>query len=183
MLIFIAAFRTDDEEEKFEFVYNRYYKLLLQKAAGILRDYDLAQDAVSEAFIRAYKNLRKLDDLESGETAAFLVMIVKNVSLTMLKKRGRVELIDMQTFDRASAFDLERTVLAGEAADGLLRQVSRLGEELRTPFLLKFAYDLSYQEIAGLLHITANNAAVRVHRARAKLAETLRGEGYGDETD
>ena len=75
--------------EKFDFVYERYKKLMLSKAYDILHDYDLAQDAVSEAFIRVYKNRHKLDDLESGRTAAFLVMIVKNVSITMYNKQKK----------------------------------------------------------------------------------------------
>ena len=89
MLFLFLSFRTENEKDKFEFLYNRYKRLLLSKAYAVLSDYELAQDAVSEAFIRVYKNLRKLDDLESGKTAAYLVMITRNAALTLLNKQKK----------------------------------------------------------------------------------------------
>ena len=59
MLIFLA-FANDDDKSKFDYLYNRYVKLLLYKAYAVLHDYSLAEDAVSEAFIRVYKNLGKI---------------------------------------------------------------------------------------------------------------------------
>lgn len=177
-MLLLLSFRTEEEKEKFEFVYNRYKKLLLHKAFDILRDYSLAQDATSEAFIRVYKNLNKLDDdLESGRTAAFLVMIVKNVSITMLKKRNRNESIDMEEFERPDSFNLEQSIISQNDISDLLKLVDQLKEELKTPFLLKYAYDLSYKEISKLLKISENNVAVRINRAKNKLPNILRKGG------
>ena len=181
MLVFFLAFDTEDEKERFEFIYKRYKSLLLGKAYAILRDYNLAQDAVSEAFIRAYKNLGKLNDLESGRTAAFLVMITRNTSLTLLSKRKRSEPADISEFDTADDFDTEQAVVSGSSAADMLKLVDSLKEELKTPFLLRYAYDLSNKEIGRLLKISESNVGVRIHRARSKLAEMLGKGGSGYE--
>jgi RNA polymerase sigma-70 factor (ECF subfamily) len=170
----------NDEKEKLEFVYKRWKKPMLNKAFAILADHELAEDAVSEAFIRVYKNLNKLEDLESGRTAAFLVMIVKNVSITMLNKQARMAFVDITEFDKADSFDLEDSVISKATANELLKVVNGLKDELKTPFLLKYAYDFSLKEIARMLNITENNTAVRIHRARSKLTEALQEGGYGD---
>ncbi|MCL2352659.1 MAG: sigma-70 family RNA polymerase sigma factor [Firmicutes bacterium] len=184
MLFLYFAFQTESDKDKFEFLYNRYKRLLLSKAYGVLRDYELAQDAVSEAFIRVYRNLRKLGDPESGKTAAYLVMITRNVAITLLnkQKKARVgEAADMSEFERADEYDLEAAVVSESSAAGLLNLVDRLKEELKTPFLLRYAYDMSNREIGALLKISESNAAVRIHRARNKLTEMIREGGFGYE--
>jgi len=182
MIFGFLAFAGDEEKDKFEFVYNRYKKLMLSKAYAILGDYDLAQDAVSEAFIRVYKNLNKLDDLESGRTAAFLVMITKNAALTMLSKQTKTAIIDVTEFEKADSFNLEENVVSEHTTKELLQVVDGLKDELKAPFLLKYAYDLPLKEIGRLLKISENNVAVRIHRAKSKLIEALQKGGYGDES-
>ena len=176
MFALLIVFETDDKNAKFEFIYTRWKQLMLNKANGILRDYELAQDAVSEAFIRVYKNMHKLDDPESGRTAAFLVMVVQNVSYTMLSKQKVTE--DITEFDQASDFDLEASVVSEIAKEELLKLIGSLKDDLKTPFLMKYAYDYSLKEIAKLLKISENNAAVRIHRAREKLADMISKGGY-----
>jgi RNA polymerase sigma-70 factor (ECF subfamily) len=177
MFFVFLAYEAEDGEIKFESLYNRWKKLMLSKAAAILHDRDLAQDAVSEAFIRVYKNLRKLDDVDSGKTAAFLVMIVKNVALTMYQKQSKIITADITAFDQADSYDLEDTVMAENNMSQLLASIDSLKEDLKAPFLLKYAYDYSLKDISRLLKISESNAAVRIHRAKGRLAKILREEG------
>ena len=55
-MILLLAFSSAEEKDAFEYIYTRYKNLMLQKAYAILHDRMLAEDAVSEAFIRIYKN-------------------------------------------------------------------------------------------------------------------------------
>ena len=171
MIFFVIA---GNDKDAFELAYKRWKKLMLNKAYGILRDYDLAQDAVSEAFIRLYKNMHKLDDMESGKTAAFLVMIVKNVSITMYNKRFSMQADDISALEQSDGYNLEDTVISTISAGELQKLISELNEELKAPFLLKYAYDYSLKEIGKMLNITENNAAVRIHRAKNKLAAMVK---------
>ena len=181
MIIFLS-FATEEDRAKFERVFEKYQKLLLHKAYGVLRDYDLAEDAVSEAFIRIYKNLHKIDDVASSRTASFLVTIVKNTSLTILNKQGKaVPLDDYKGHEGAGPYT-EDMALSDVITGDMLKLVDNLKEELRAPFLLRYAHDLSHSEIAGLLGISENNATVRIHRAKARLAEMFREAGYANAT-
>ena len=176
-MILIFAFSSESDQEKFEYLYQKYKNLLLHKAYDILRDYALAEDAVSEAYIRIYKNLHKIDDPAANRSIAFAVTIVKNVSLTMLSKEKR---LPVEEYDetRPDSFDLEESVLSAISTQQIYEIMDQLGEELRSVFVLRYAYDYSLKEVGTLLNISENNAAVRLHRAKKKLAQIVAEKGY-----
>lgn len=177
-MLIILTFESNADRQKFEYLFNQYKRLLLYKAYGILRDCALAEDAVSEAYIRIYRNLNKITDVQSPQAVSFLITIVKNTSLTLLDKRKNTDAYD--SFDHESdGFDLEKSILSEVITNDMLKLVDRLNEDIRAPFLLKYAHDLSHREIAALLHITENNVTVRIHRAKKKLAVLFKEAGYG----
>lgn len=181
--IMLLSFSSESDRQKFEYVYDKYKNLLLHKAYGILRDRMLAEDAVSEAFLRTYKNIDKIEEPDSNRTVAFLVTIVKNVALTMLKKRKSQSAEPLEEWDAAlqSGPTLEDVVASALSADAIYAMVDQLEEEYRSVFLLKYAYDLPHREIGRLLHISENNVTVRLHRVKKKLAAMLLKGGYTDE--
>lgn len=176
-VILILAFGSERDRDKFEAVYHRCKNLMLHKAYTILHDRMLAEDAVSEAFIRIYKNLDKLDDPTSPRTTAFVMTIVGNTALTLLKQ-NRTYANAPEDYDTAGDYDLEEHVVSKLTNERVMQVVESLGEDLRGVFILKYAYDMPHRDIANALGITENNVTVRLHRARKKLAELLAKEGY-----
>lgn len=177
-MLLILTFNTVEERDKFEYLYSKYKNLMLHKAYGVLHDYMLAEDAVSEAMLRIYKNLHKIDDPATGRSASFVVTVVKNVALTMLQKETRVEQSELTDDLREESYDLEQEVLSGLTSESILSLLDQIGDELRHVFVLKYAHDLSHKEIGKALGITENNVTVRLHRAKKKLSEILAREGY-----
>lgn len=180
-MFLVFVFATHEQRDKFELLYESYKRLMLYKAYQILGDSMLAEDAVSEAFIRIYKNIDKIEDPDSGSAAAFTATVVKNVALTMLQREksrgGRA--FELLENDREEAGpSLENQVLGDISRGEILRLVDSLNEELRQVFLLKYAHDLSHREIGKMLRITENNVTVRLHRAKKKIAAILQKEGY-----
>jgi len=176
-MVLYFAFSSESEQDKFEYLYSKYKNLLLKKAYDILRDYALAEDAVSEAYIRIYKNLHKIDDPTSNRTIAFAVTIVKNAALTILARERR---FPVEEYDETQpdSFDLEESVLSAVSSQQIFEMMEQLGEELRSVFLLRYAYDYSLKEVGKILNISENNAAVRLHRAKKKLAQIVTEKGY-----
>ena len=180
MFLIFLTFPDEDEKSKFEYIYNKYKKLLLYKANGILNDYSLAEDAVSEAFLRVYKNLHKIDDPDSGQTISFLTVIVKNTAINILNKHKNMNVADYDIYesDLQSDFNVEKEVISDIVTDGMLKVVDKLKDELKDCFLLMYAHNLSYKEISKILNISESNVTVRIHRAKKKIIELLREENY-----
>lgn len=181
-MILILTFSSQSEKDKFEQIYNKYKRLMLYKAYGILKDSMLAEDAVSEAFIRIYKNLEKIEDTEAKQTVAFVMTIVRNTAINLLNKQKKNVMLDFDA-QQEDSFDLEQHVLGKITAEQVTILVERLGDEMRDVFILKYAYDLPHKEIAGLLSITENHVTVRLHRARKRMAKLLVEGGYIDERE
>ena len=178
MLLFIAIM-SGPAGDKLEYIHSRYKNLMLHKAREILRDHMLAEDAVSEAFIRIYRNIDKIDDPSTNRSLAFIITIVKNAALTILKKEKRYVPEDISSQEiYGYTSDLEDKVLSGISAEAIFRLIDSLGEEFKSVFMLSYAYDLPHREISRLLGISENNVTVRLHRARKKLAELISREYY-----
>ena len=177
-MLILLTFATEEERLKFERLFEKYQKLLLHKAFAILNDYALAEDAVSEAYIRIYRSLSKIEDTESPRTVSFLLTIVKNAALTILAAQQKSGLPQEDIEDESSGYDMEEDILSAAVAGDMQQIIGGLKEDLRAPFLLKYAHGLSHREIAALLHISENNVNVRIHRAKTKLAELFREAGY-----
>jgi len=165
----ILTFASERDKNKFEYIYEKYKRLLWVKANDILKDHALAEDAVSEAFMRAYKHLQKIEDPDSNRSVSYLVTIVKNIAINLYHREKRTTSIDIAGYNEADEFDLEKLIESNDEAAHALKLVGRLKEEQRAVFLLKYAHDMSHREIAGALGITENNVTVRLHRAKAKL--------------
>ena len=184
-MLIILTFHTDHERNRFEYLFQQYKKLLLYKAYGVLHDYALAEDATSEAFIKVYKNLHKIEDVDSKQTVSFLVTIVTNTAITLLNKEKRRNAAVVSSEDiyenHSDSFNLENHIISETITDNMLDCINGLKEELKAPFLLKYAHELSHKEIANVLNISENNVTVRIHRARQKLAEILHKEGFVNE--
>ena len=176
MLLIFAL--PPDSGAVFEFVYNKYKSLMLKKAASILADGMLAEDAVSEAFIRIYKNLGKLDPPDSPMSASFIFTVVKNVALTMRRREQTFDADIDGEFDAADGFDLEGDVLSRLSSQRIVALIGQVPEDLKSVFLLKYAHGYSHREIGRILNITENNVTVRMHRARKAIAQILEKEGY-----
>jgi len=176
------TFASGEDQDKFEFIYNKYKNLCLKKAYSILGDYMLAEDAVSEAYLRVYKNLHKIEDVASNRSIAFLVTITKNVSLTLLaKQKGQADGYEPLEETIEDDVDLEGDAIARLDAQNIFGIIEELSEELRSVFVLKYAHDLSHKEIGKALGISENNVTVRLHRARKKMISILKEGGYLDE--
>jgi len=178
-MIFFLTFASDEERDKFEYLYNKYKNLLFYNAQGILRDHMLTEDAVSEAYLRIYKNLHKIDDVDSPRTVSFIVTIARNAALTMVTK-NKNESYDLINDDEPDDFDVELNVISEIASSDIYSIVGGLDEDLRNIFVLKFAYDMSNKEIADIFETTENNIRVKLCRAKKKLAVILTKEGYVD---
>jgi len=96
MLFFLAVIKDSDERNKLEELYLKYSKDMFKVAYRILNDYYLAQDAVQQSFIKLIDNLNKINDINCNKTKAFVVIIIRNVSINLYRKRKKVNFLWMR---------------------------------------------------------------------------------------
>ena len=182
--MFIFVFENESDRARFEYIYNKYKNLLFVKANEICKNRTLAEDAVSEAFFRIYKNMSKLVDDDSPSSVSFMVTVVKNTALTIIKKENANQTYSLTNenddgeTDIADIYDLEDEVFDRLDSDMVYNLVNQLRDRRKSVFLLKYARDLPHKEISRILGISENDVTVTLHRAKKQLAELLKREGY-----
>lgn len=179
MLAFLLTIDNEDDRDKITKLYQLYSGTMLYIANSILQDIHLAEDAVSEAFIKIMNNLEKIDDINSYRTRGFIVIIVRNVAFDLLRKRKRVQLLPLDDYSEnmtytEPAFD---NLTTKEACDILTRCINSLNKNYSDILYLKMELDCSYEEIGNILNISPDNAKIRLHRARKALKILLQKEG------
>ena len=129
----------------------------------------LADDLVAEAFFRAW-TVR--DEVRTATVRGYLCAIVRNAFLGHLRRTQRQAPLDAQAVDQRPGPE-DRAVGRSEL-HVVLQALRGLPEVDRAAVLMRATGGLPYEEIGAALGIPASTAKVKVHRARLRLAATLR---------
>src|SRR5262245_48440881 len=164
-----------------EAIMRRHNRTLFRAARSILKSDSEAEDAVQEAYVRAYQALSGFRG--EANLGTWLTRIAVNEALARLRRRRR----DDKVVALDGAFDPDST--AGAGADGpegglmreelraLLEQhIDRLPAAFRTVFVLRALEEMSVDEVAASLDVAPATVRTRYFRARTLLREGLERE-------
>lgn len=152
---------------------DRHHARCLRVATHLLGDRDSAEDAVQDSFVRAYRHLGSYR--ERDQFGAWLLRIVVNQCRSRASREARFVRFDTELHDmhESSTSIVEGNDRRAELAHAL----AQLGPDQREAIVLRFAEELSYEEIATLTGVGVSALKMRVQRActrlRALLAEHL----------
>ena len=159
-------------------------------ACWLLRDAHEAEDAVQDAYLKAYEAFAQF---RGGSSAAWLLKIVRNTAMTMLRRRkSRSNVIVLKDLlndsDPALGPGLQdvrnvpdRQVIAKAEQEAVRTALAGLSEIFREVIVLREFEDMSYQEIAEVTQLPVGTVMSRLSRARRALREALKENGEGDE--
>ena len=139
----------------------------------ILRDPDLARDAVQEGFIRAWRSLPALRDPDAFD--GWLRTLVTRAGLDLVRQRGRRPIeVELTPADAPIIGDPTRTVADRDLLETVLR---RLPPDHRAVVVLHYYFDLTLPEVAATVGIPTGTAKSRLNRALVQLREQLADDG------
>lgn len=183
----VAAVRTGDASA-FEAIMRRHNRLMFRTARGIVADDADAQDVVQEAYLRAFTAMPTY----RGEAAlsTWLARIAINVALSLQRKQGRLVQLDEAPeatdaghgaedpmADHSSDHASPETRAAQAQVRGLLqRAIDELPPLYRSVFMLRAVQEMSVEEAASALQVSADVVKTRYLRARAMLRDALRAD-------
>lgn len=141
-----------------------------------------ARDVVQEAYLRAWKGIRRFRGDARFNT--WLYRITANTASTHRQRRSRLRTATLDGVPEPIELALdarpEEAYEASAGLDELAAAVDRLPESLRQIVVLKDVYGLPHEAIAEELGISVAAAKVRLHRGRKKLREQLDARDVGN---
>ena len=159
----------------------RYNRRLYRTARAILKDDSLAEDALQEAYLAAFRHM----DEFRGDAAlgTWLTRIVVNQALQALRRTRRDRVVvpfeesdaQHEALNVADSPDTgpENMLLRAQTRRLIERNIDALPEGYRTVFVLREVEDLTVEETAAALDIPAATVRTRLFRAKARLRESL----------
>jgi RNA polymerase sigma-70 factor, ECF subfamily len=168
----------------FDKIVRRHDRKLLRIAQSVTHNREEAEDAVQEAFFKAYQKLHQFQ--ENAKFSTWMIRIVLNEALMKLRKQrhAREESLD-------SNFPSDSDVLPRDLADWspnpqelygavefreiLIECLGSLQPGLRLVFVLRDIEELSISETCEALSLSVAAVKSRLFRARLQLRERLTG--------
>ena len=89
MMMYMALMEDPGHISLFEQIYQTYRGAMFGIAVAVLRDHHLAEDAVSEAFLKIAKNINKISALDGQVRRDYIVIITRNSALDLYRQRQK----------------------------------------------------------------------------------------------
>lgn len=140
----------------------------------LARDEDI-EDVIQDVFLKTYENIQSYNS--NYRFSPWIYRIAHNAFVNVLRKQKHrtFEFFDFDTFVSPLSFTQPKET---EAESSKLQKIieEHLGElspKYREVIVLHYFEELSYEEIADVLHIPIGTVGVRLSRARTLLRQTL----------
>lgn len=175
-----------DDTEKLNRIYEIYEQPMYRIAFAVLKNPELAEDAVSDAFVRIIDRLNKIKSPESDKTKAYIVKIIKSTSINIYRKKKR-SLVRELPIDNSivqipdSSQNIEEYITSEMDRQDKRNLLNKLNDTDRNIIILRCENELSWKEIAECTSITEATARKRFERAKKKLIN-MKGELYDEKT-
>ena len=158
-------------------IYKLYYKAMFNAAMRILQNSFDAEDIMQEAFLSAFTKL----DTYKGEVpfGAWLKRIVINRSLTQIKKKNKLQEVNLEVVDKKleSTYENETNESKIDYVNLKVKEVAKAMDQLKDSYrrvlTLSLIEGYDNEEIAEILNISNENCRTTISRAKSRLRKLL----------
>jgi RNA polymerase sigma-70 factor (ECF subfamily) len=179
----LAAAAARGDARAFTTIMRRHNRMLFRIARSILKADADAEDALQDAYLRAW---RSIDGFRGdAKLSTWLARIVINESLARLRRPQRAQVIP---FDGAAQAEYESmelfitdhpdlqpdtALMRAELRRLMEACIDRLPDAYRTVFMLRAVEEMTVEEVSVLLSLPEPTVRTRLFRARALLRDRL----------
>ena len=171
------------EKDMYEIIVRRHNTKLYRVARGILHDEQEIQDAMQDAYLKAFEKLYQFQGKASFAT--WLTRILINTAFARFNEQKRLHTSEIDNIaDESLLADEIPSVepapqLSANLKTALESAIKSLPSPYRSVFMLREVEHMSVADTAYCLEITEVNVKVRLHRSKEMLKKILR-QGFGE---
>jgi RNA polymerase sigma-70 factor (ECF subfamily) len=177
------------KQEKFELLFKQSQSKLYTVAFNVVRNKEVAEEVLQEAYIKAWK---KFDDYDPGKKFEnWMITIVKNAGIDANRANSKnfktyslnnissqmsgdkQQKLSLDVVDKSA--DLSKMMESKELIQYIYNSVDNLPEELKV-VMVPFIEGQSYNEISDSSNLAITTVRTRVHRAKKILRDTFKYE-------
>lgn len=170
---------TEENNKKFESIYNKYYNYAYTIAYNILHDVQQMEDVMQTIFLCVWKILSKMTDDQS--TKALISTIARNSAINAGKKMTRdsgnkIDIDDDVMYATTTLADSDPLdiVISKENLQNIYNQIKSMKKIYADVLLLKYKFNFSPEQISELLDINVKTVYTRLERGGGILKNALK---------
>lgn len=149
----------------FEDAFQAHYASVVASSWAICRDRQVAEELTQEAFARAYRRWRKLDD--GGYAVPWLHRVVMNLTLNHVRRRDRGSVLERLHAPRPT------DPPATHDADWLTTTLGQLPRRQREAVFLRYVADLDVARVASVMGCSEGTVKTHSKRGLDRLREVV----------
>lgn len=164
-------------DRAFSEIVGRYEKKVFFVIKRMLNDDDETADATQEVFIKLHESLKRFRG--DANLYTYIYRIATNIAISYLRKRkvrAVVRLDETISNMLAGGNEPQRDIDQSELKKLVSQAVAALPLQQRQVFILRFYEELSYEEIAQVMHRSLGALKANYFHAMKKIGEFLKNE-------
>jgi RNA polymerase sigma-70 factor (ECF subfamily) len=146
------------DETALALIISRHRNRLIRTATNLLRDRHEAEDVSQEAFLKAFRELYRLRDDRAFSGYLYRICVRLCMDRLRLKKAQPTEIDSVENHQGGA---IENRVV-------IEKVLNQLAPDLRTTLVLREIEQLSYEEVAEVMHVPIGTVRSRLHTARER---------------
>lgn len=159
------------ETEAFSQVLKRYeQKLFWFARRWVGSDFD-AKEIVADSMMAVYKSVNNIDTKRSF--SSYVYKIVKNFSISFLRKKGKIKEVELDEEILASQDDVWEKLFSKDRREKIIKAINKLKPTQKQVIVMFYFEDRAYEDIAKALEIPVNTIRTLLRRAKLVLRQEL----------
>ena len=164
------------DKQAFGAIVKKYAGVAVGAAFLLLGNYEDALDASQDAFVRAWRRVRRFD--ANRAFYPWYSAILRNVCVDRQRRRARSKTVDLADHHAQTETQSDPVLLAerNELRDRIWRAITELPPHHREIIVMTHFQHMSYEQMSASLGIPIGTVMSRLYYARKALRETLADE-------
>lgn len=177
--------KTDEEivselqkgnKDFFSVIIDRYEAKMVRYAKRYFKDEDDVKDMVQDVFVKSYINIQSFNN--NLKFSPWIYRIAHNTFVNKIAWKSIRNLVSIDSDDflphtLPADENVERHSINREQKEIFEKYLDKLDEKYKTPIILFFYEDMSYEEISDVLKIPVSTLGVRIKRGKEKLKNII----------
>lgn len=180
----MSMLETEHERNRMTEIYEEHRHALLLYALKILKNQEMAEDAVHNAFISIIKEKEKYFALDCRDFRFSAVIIVRNKCIDLLRKEkhyANISTDELEIFLESNDKSVEEQAIIASEYELIRKHMESIDEISRQILIMKYVLGMSYKEIGERLTMTPKHVDTRILRAKAKVRKLVEKELFDKE--
>ena len=159
------------KEEAFDFIFRKYYKVLVIQAIRLVSDQDTAQSLVQDCFVKFWEKRYEINNVEN--LYSYLIFMTRNRCIDHLREKQRTQLVQITPQTNPSECNTEEKIDVNDLSSHLWQAIAGLPDRCRKAFEYSRIDGLTYSQIANKMGISNKAVEALVSRSLKSLRANL----------